>query len=162
MNKKTVSISLPKIKGVELKNATVYLKKGVVVVEYGEEDIEKDISEIAVDFRSAVDYLHEDIYQFAIGATKEHMPKLEAFNILITLAGAWNSFDEFEPDWEDPGQEKHYPFFEFINGKFEFAHVGFGRFISETYTSNFIFKTKKRAEQFATTFIDLFRIVLTN
>ena len=166
MNNKTVSISLPQIEGVELKNATVYLKKGVVIVEYGEEDIrediEKDISEIAVDFKSAVDYLHEDIYQFTTGATEKHIPKLEAFNKLIILAEAWNSFDEFEPDWENPGQEKHYPFFEFINGKFEFAHVGFGRFISETYTSNFIFKTKERAEQLGKHFIVLFRIVLTN
>ena len=56
MNKKTVSISLPQIEGVELKNATVDLEKGVVVAEYGEEDIEKDISEIAIDFESAVDY----------------------------------------------------------------------------------------------------------
>ena len=51
MNKKTVSISLPQIEGVELKNATVDLKKGVVIAEYGGEDIEKDISEIAVNFR---------------------------------------------------------------------------------------------------------------
>ena len=39
MNKKTVSISLPKIEGVELKSATVDLEKGVVVAEYGEEDL---------------------------------------------------------------------------------------------------------------------------
>ena len=39
MNKKTVNISLPKIEGVELKNATVDSEKGVVVAEYGEEDL---------------------------------------------------------------------------------------------------------------------------
>jgi hypothetical protein len=38
MNKKTLSISLPKIEGAELKNATVDLKKGVVVAEYGEKE----------------------------------------------------------------------------------------------------------------------------
>lgn len=38
MKTKTVSIPLPLIEGVELKNATVDLKKGVVVVEYGEEE----------------------------------------------------------------------------------------------------------------------------
>ena len=93
MNKKTVSISLPKIEGVELKNAVVYLKRGVVVVEYGEEDIGKDISEIATDFKSAVDYLDEDIYQFTIGVTKNHSSKLSALNHLMILAEAWNSFD---------------------------------------------------------------------
>ena len=63
MNKKRVSISLPKIKGVELKGATVDLEKGVVVAEYGEEDIEKDISEIALGFGSAAHYLLEDIHR---------------------------------------------------------------------------------------------------
>ena len=38
MNRKTISISLPKIEGAELKSATVDLKKGVVVAEYGEEE----------------------------------------------------------------------------------------------------------------------------
>src|SRR5690554_3370943 len=38
MNKKTLSISLPKIEGIELKNATVDLKNGVVVAEYGEKE----------------------------------------------------------------------------------------------------------------------------
>ena len=162
MNKKTVSISLPKIRGVELKNATVDLEKGVVVAEYGQEDIEKDISEIATDFKSAVDYLHEDIYQFTIGATKNHSSKLSALNHLIILAGAWNSFDEFKPDWDDPNQCKYCPFFEFINGKSEFSHVIFVRWILDPHVSNFSFKTKERAEQFGKQFIDLFRKVLTN
>lgn len=39
MNKKTVSISLPKIEGTELKSATLDLKKGIVVAEYGEEKV---------------------------------------------------------------------------------------------------------------------------
>ena len=39
MSKKTVSISLPKIEGAELKNATVDLEKSVVVAEYEEENL---------------------------------------------------------------------------------------------------------------------------
>jgi len=159
---KTVSISLPKIEGVELKNATVDLEKGVVVAEYGEENREKDISEIATDFISAADYLYEDIHQFTIGTTKNHSSKLSALNQLMILAEAWNKFDEFEPDWENENQCKHYPLFEFINGKFEFAQVGCVRFTSDTYISNFSFKTKERAKQFGKQFIDLFRIVLSN
>lgn len=49
MNKKTVSISLPQIEGVELKSATVDLEKGIVIVEYGQENIEKDIFEIVTE-----------------------------------------------------------------------------------------------------------------
>lgn len=258
MSKKTVSISLPKIEGAELKNATVDLEKSVVVAEYEEEnlyltvkrgdfltclsdpsktvifgekawsyggfktftilydlpmringrvahtlpgvkfpfsnfrystedekarmikemekwgkrynpktfrveDIEKDISEIAVDFKSAIDYLHEDSdYLPAFCTTKKHMPKLYALNQLMILAEAWNSFDEFEPDWQDHMQDKHYPSFAFKNGKFEFSHVSFQRCVVNTHVANFGFKTEKRAEQFGREFIDLFRVVLTN
>lgn len=162
MNKKTVNISLPKIEGVELKNATVDLEKGVVVVEYGQEDIEKDISEIAVDFGSAKDYLLENTYPHFLSTTKKHVPKLDALNSLIILAEAWNSFDDFKPDWTNRNQYKHYPLFKFINGKFKFKNVGSAQIFTDTHVSNFSFKTKERAEQFGKQFIDLFRIVLQN
>ena len=161
---KTISISLPKIEGVELKSATVDLENGAVIVEYGKEDIEKDISEIATDFKSAVDYLDEDIYQFTIGMTKKQSSKLSALNHLMILAEAWNNFDEFETDWEDTDQYKYYPVFGLKSGEIEFsiARTSFVVGILDAHKSLFSFKTKKRAEQFATTFIDLFRIVLTN
>lgn len=169
MNKKTVSISLPQIEGVELKNATIDLEKGIVVAEYGEEDaeedIEKDISEIAVDFRSAIDYLCEDIHQFTIGMTKKQSSKLSALNKLLILAEAWNTFDGFKPDWGNRIQRKYYPAFELRKGKFEFwdvSYVSYVRWISDSHASNFSFKTKERAEQFGKQFIELFRIVLTN
>lgn len=162
MDKKTVSISLPQIEGVELKNATVDLEKGVVVAEYGQEDIEKDVSVIPADFESAVYYLLEDNPRSYFCTTGKLIAKLEALNQLIILAEAWNSFDEFEPDWENRNQYKHSPFFKFINGKIEFANVGHARFIIDTHSSNFSFKTEERAIQFGTQFIDLFRIVLTN
>src|SRR5678815_5372476 len=145
----------PKIEGVELKNATVDLEKGVVVVEYGQEDIEKDVAVLAVDFESAVDYLRERLYQPAF-TTEKHLPKLEALNQLTILAEAWNSFDEFEPDWTNRNQYKHYPFFKFINGKFEFKNTGSAQIFTDTHVSNFAFKTKERAEQFGRQFIDLF------
>ncbi len=162
MNKKTVSISLPKIRGVELKNATVDLEKGVVVAEYGEEDIEKDISEIALGFGSAAHYLLEDIHRFYLHTTKKHMPKLEAFNQLMILAEAWNAFDEFKPDWENLEQCKWHPVFKLNGGKIEFSIANFVRWMLDHHVSSFSFKTKERAEQFGKQFIDLFRIVLTN
>ena len=162
MNKKTVSISLPQIEGVELKSATVDLEKGVVVAEYGEEDGQEDISEIAVDFASAVDYLHEDLHQMELDTTVWNIPKLSALNWLMLIAEAWNSFDKFKPDWENREQDKHHPLFEFRNGEFEFSHVRVSRFLLDTHMSSFSFKTPERAEQFGRQFIDLFRIVLTN
>ena len=162
MNKKTVSIPLPKIEGVELKNATVDLKKGVVVAEYGEEDMEKDISEIAVDLKSATDYLHESIHNPFFYTTKKHRPKADAFNKLIILAEAWNKFDECEPDWEDLEQKRYYPLFRLDKNIIDFSHTPKARVSLDTHTSSFIFKSSERAEQFATTFIELFRIVLTN
>ena len=162
MNKKTVSISLPKIEGVELKNATVDLEKGVVVAEYGQEDAGKDIYEIATDFKSAVDYLHEDIYKFTIGATKNHSSKLSALNQLMILAEAWNYFDEFKPDWGRPEQYKWSPVFRLRDGKIESLDTSTVRWVLDSQISSFCFKTEERAEQFGKQFIELFRIALTN
>ena len=159
---KTINIPLPKIEGVELKSATVDLEKGVVVAEYGEEDIEKDISEIAVDFRSAVGYLPEDLHRSYFITTKKHISKLEAFNQLITLAEAWNSFDEFKPDWKDLEQKRYYPLFRLDKNIIEFSHAPKARVSLDTHTSSFTFKSAERAEQFGKQFIDLFRIVLSN
>ena len=166
MNKKTVSISLPKFEGVELKNATVDFEKGVVVAEYGEEDIEedaeKDISKIAVDFRSAIDYLLEDNHRLYYRTIEKHMSKIEAINDLIRLAEAWNSFDEFKPDWENREQYKWHPVFRLRDGKIEFLDTSTVRWVLDSHISSFSFKTPERAEQFGKQFIDLFRIVLTN
>ena len=159
---KKINIPLPKIEGVELKSATVDLEKGVIVAEYGEEDIEKDISEIAVDYRSSVDYLLEDLHQHAFLTTKKHRPKLDAFNQLMILAEAWNTFDEFKPDWEDLGQKRYYPLFRSDKSIIEFSHAPIARVSLDTHTSSFTFKSAERAEQFGRQFIDLFRIVLSN
>ena len=156
MNKKTVSISLPQFRGVELKNATVDLEKGVVVAEYGEEEVQKDISEMVMNAYSARAYLDIDILYDTFD------DKLNAFTQLMTIAEAWNKFDEFKPDWENQLQKKYYPAFEFRKGKFEFWSVSYVQLISDTHTSSFSFETPERAEQFGKQFIDLFRIVLTN
>lgn len=157
---KKINIPLPQIEGVELKGATVYLGKGVVVAEYGQEDIEedagKDISEIVVNENTARAYLDIDILDDTFD------DKLNALTQLMTIAEAWNKFDEFKPDWENREQEKYFPFFGFTDGKFEFSNVSYVKLISDTHTSNFSFKTPERAEQFGKQFIDLFRIVLTN
>ena len=162
MNKKTVSISLPQIEGVELKSATVDLEKGVVIAEYGEEDIEKDISEIAVNLESAVDYLYEDLHEYDFITTKKHISKLEALSQLMILAEAWNNFDGFYPDWNDLEQKRYYPLFRLDRDIINFSHTAKLRVSLDTHTSNFAFKSKERAEQFGKQFIELFRIVLTN
>ena len=144
MNKKTVSIALPRIESVELKNATVDLENGVVVAEYGEKDAEKDISEIAVDFGSAVDYLLEDTHRPSLYTTKKHIPKLSAFNKLITLAEAWNNFDGFYPDWEDLEQKRYYPLFRSERNIIDFSHTPKARVSLDTHTSSFIFKSAEQ------------------
>lgn len=166
METKTVNIPLPQIEGVELKSATVDLEKGVVVAEYGQEDIEEDaeedISEIAVDFRSAVDYLYEDLHEYDFLTTKKHISKLEALDQLLILAEAWNNFDGFYPDWNDLEQKRYYPLFKLDRDIIDFSHAPIARVSLDTHTSSFTFKTKERAEQFGKQFIELFRIVLTN
>ena len=156
MNKKTVSISLPQFRGVELKGATVDLEKGVVVAEYGEEEVKKDISETVMNAYSARVYLDIDILDDTFD------DKLNALTQLMTIAEAWNKFDEFEADWDNIEQYKHFPMFEVGGDKFPFVRTSFAAGISDAHKSLFSFKTKKRAEQFGKQFIELFRVVLTN
>ena len=90
------------------------------------------------------------------------MPKLEALNQLITLAEAWNYFDEFEPDWENRYQNKYYPVFGLRGGEIVLLESYGIACILDFHVLNFSFKTPERAEQLGRQFIELFRIVLTN
>ena len=124
------------------------------------EEVEKlDISEIVVDYESAIKYLgiKDTLLVF------KNYDRVEKFNAQIKLqliAEAWNKFDEFEADWENSSQDKHYPIFRAVDGKIEFANTRFSGGTLDFQASNFSFKTKERARQFSEQFIDLFKVAL--
>ena len=73
------------------------------------------------------------------------MSKIEAINDLIRLAEAWNTFDEFKPDWTNPGQYKWHPMFVFNDGKFEFSLASFVRWMLDPHVSSFTLRQKRAA-----------------
>ena len=127
---------------------------------------ELDISEIVVDYESAIEYLgiKDTLLVF------KNYDRANKFNAQIKLqliAEAWNKFDEFEADWENFDQYKYYPAFRVRGGNIEFSHTSFTnglwgitRGTLDFHTSNFSFKTEERAKQFTEQFIDLFKIAL--
>ena len=97
-------------------------------------------------YDKAIDYLSRDEYN--------HLDKkLSAFRKLLAICEAWNEADGFIPDYSDDSQ-KYYPTFHLQNNQLSFYVV----FTSVYAIDNpFTFKTEKRAEQFGTQFIDLFK-----
>lgn len=123
-------------------------------------DFEKlDISEIVVDYESAIEYLgiKDTLLVFK---SYDRVDKFNAQIKLQLIAEAWNKFDDFEADWGNFDQYKHYPIFEVEDGKIEFFGTSFLRVLLELHTSNFCFKSEERAKQFGKQFIDLFKIAL--
>ena len=93
---------------------------------------------------------------------EKYIFKLNCFKTAHFIFYKNTSFDKFTPDWENKEQNKWNPVFHLKNGKIEFWYTSLCGLTLNPHTSSFSFKTEKRAEQFATAFIDLFRIVLTN
>ena len=123
-------------------------------------ELEKlDISDIVVDYESAIKYLgiKDTLLVFK---SYDRVDKFNAQIKLQLIAEAWNKFDEFEADWGNSDQCKHCPMFRVGGNKTEFTHTRFIGVTLDFHTSNFSFKTKERAKQFGEQFIDLFKIAL--
>ena len=125
---------------------------------------ELDISEIVVDYETAIKYLGiKDTLLVPLLCSLQSQDRVNKFNTQIKLqviAEAWNKFDEFEADWGNSDQYKYYPMFKVKDGKFEFSGTSSFRRVLNFHTSSFSFKTEERAKQFAEQFIDLFKVAL--
>lgn len=90
-----------------------------------------------------------------------HVQALIALNELFTIAQAWNKEDEFEPDFSNPNQYKHFPWFEYkTSAGFVFAHSDNAATNTGAYFgSRLCFKTHERARQFGEQFVDLYNKV---
>lgn len=125
---------------------------------------ELDISDIVVDYESAIKYLGiKDTLLVPLLCSLQSQDRADKFNAQIKLqiiAEAWNKFDEFEADWESLDQYKHFPLFKVEDGKIALLCVSFVIRSLNPHTPNFSFKTEERAIQFGNQFIDLFKVAL--
>lgn len=90
-----------------------------------------------------------------------HVQALIALNELFTIAQAWNKEDEFEPDFSNPNQYKHFPWFEYkTSAGFVSAYANPAATSSHAFVgSRLCFKTHERARQFGEQFVDLYNKV---
>ena len=150
-----------KIDGGTLESIKIDSSNSLIVATYKRDvGVEKlDISEIVVDYESAIKYLgiKDTLLVF------KNYDRVDKFNAQIKLqliAEAWNKFDGFEAGWGNSDQHKHYPIFGVEDDKVEFLDTVSVRRILDFNTSNFSFKTEERARQFGEQFIDLFKVAL--
>jgi hypothetical protein len=118
----------------------------------------KEINERVDSFEKALKYLDIENGEEYLKTGGSHRRAMRAMLKLITIAEAWNKADEFVPDFSNTEQYKYWSRF-LYNG----ASAGFGSALtyyaaSSTAThfgSRLCFKTRERAEQFGSQFIDL-------
>ncbi|MDR1981510.1 MAG: hypothetical protein LBQ39_07825 [Tannerellaceae bacterium] len=129
--------------------------KKVYVVEWDSFFCPEDI-DVAVDL--ACEDLGIDPPQSLHDVTEKHKKALESLYKLILIAEAWNKADGFVPDYANKRQEKWFPFFTYIGADagFASASTNYAASSAAAYSgSRLCFKTRERAEQFGTQFIDL-------
>lgn len=91
-----------------------------------------------------------------------HVQALIALNELFTIAQAWNKEDEFEPDFSNANQFKHFPYFVYDKdaAKFVFACThSTAKYADGIFGSRLCFKTINRSRQFGEQFVELFNQV---
>lgn len=88
-----------------------------------------------------------------------HVKALIALNRLFTIAQAWNTADNFTPDWEDEFQCKMFPCFEYDGSGFAAADCAPSN-AGAHFGSRLCFKSPKRACQFGEQFIGLWNDAL--
>ena len=142
-----------------------------LLVDYMVEEVEEDDAcECIPDFVSAISYLqakgllHKGIRpcDFAGSINPKHFEALDALNKLFTIAQAWNTMDEFVPDFSDLKQEKWFPWF--VYDKYAEVFVSDGAncaatFANASFGSRICFKSPTRAAQFGKQFADLYNKV---
>lgn len=148
-----------------------------------EEVDEKDVNERITDFESARQALGrkpntgfhvvkeklfesdlplEGVARLVEDINPRHLESLIALNKLFTIAQAWNTEDEFVPDFSDREQDKWFCWFKYDKDAAGFVYAGTD--YAPTYANASIgywlcFKTSERAEQFGKQFADLYNKV---
>lgn len=150
-----------------------------------EVEVIQDITEIAVDYNTAREYLGgkpnkqfkvalrftpgnivpglEEVTRLVDSLNPNHVEALIALNELFTIAQAWNKADGFVPDYSNHRQDKWFPWFVYDaeNAGFVYATTDSAPSYTLAYFgSRLCFKTANRARQFGERFIDLWNKVL--
>lgn len=91
----------------------------------------------------------------------KQMMSLIAMNQLLSIAEAWNKLDGFVPDFSNWSQDKWTPLFAqtALTKRLEFSTACMFSEVNESFGPRLCFKTRERAWQFGTQFLDLYNQV---
>lgn len=134
-----------------------YVEDDGHIEDYIVEEVDtKDVNEEITDYESALK---------SIGPTgfwhEQNAKALIALNKLFTIAAAWNKLDGFVPDFSNWSQDKWTPLFAqtALTKRLEFSTACMFSEVNESFGPRLCFKTRERAWQFGTQFLDLYNQV---
>ena len=113
------------------------------------------------DLRRDSAVLNEKISRFAKEINLKYLDALIALNKLFTIAEAWNKLDGFVPDFSNWSQNKWIPLFSqtALTKRLELSTACMFSEVNESFGPRLCFKTRERAWQFGTQFLDLYNQV---
>lgn len=113
------------------------------------------------DLRRDSAVLHEKISRFAKEINPKYLDALIALNKLFTIAEAWNKLDGFVPDFSNWSQNKWTPLFGQTTStkRLKLSTTCMFTEVNESFGPRLCFKTRERALQFGTQFLDLYNQV---
>lgn len=113
------------------------------------------------DLRRDSAVLHEKISRFAKEINPKYLDALIALNKLFTIAEAWNKLDGFVPDFSNWSQNKWTPLFGQTTSskRLKLSTTCMFTEVNESLGPRLCFKTRERAWQFGTQFLDLYNQV---
>lgn len=137
-----------------------YIEDDSQIGEYIVEEVDmKDVNEEITDYESALKSIGPTGFWHV--RTVENAKALIALNKLFTIATAWNKSDGFVPDFSNWSQDKWTPVFEqtALTKRLELSTVCLFAKVNESFGPRLCFKTRERAWQFGTQFLDLYNQV---
>lgn len=113
------------------------------------------------DLRRDSAVLHEKISRFAKEINPKYLDALIALNKLFAIAEAWNKLDGFVPDFSNWSQDKWTPLFGQTTStkRLKLSITCMFTEVNKSFGPRLCFKTRERALQFGTQFLDLYNQV---
>ena len=138
-----------------------YVEDDGHIEDYIVEEVDtKDVNEEITDYESALKTIGPTGF-WHVRTAEQNAKALIALNKLFTIAAAWNKLDGFVPDFSNWSQDKWTPLFAqtALTKRLEFSTACMFSEVNESFGPRLCFKTRERAWQFGTQFLDLYNQV---
>lgn len=138
-----------------------YITDDSHIEDYIVEEVDtKNVNEKITDYESALKSIGPTGFCH-VRTSEQNAKALIALNKLFTIAAAWNKLDGFVPDFSNWSQDKWTPLFEqtALTKRLEFSTACMFSEVNESFGPRLCFKTRERAWQFGTQFLDLYNQV---